>query len=65
MAAEAAPIRSIHVSDAGRFGVARLEAQEQGVAAFGYVVPNRVIGRVLWQALRESPNVDARRAGAS
>ena len=28
---EAAPIRSIHVSDAGRFGVARLDAQEQGV----------------------------------
>ena len=25
--------------------------------AFGYVVPNRVIGRVLWQALRESSNV--------
>jgi len=57
MAAEAAPIRSIHVSDAGRFGVARLDAREQGVHAFGYVVPNRVIGRVLWQALRESPNV--------
>jgi len=57
MSADAAAIRSIHVSDAGRFGVARLDAQEQGVDAFGYVVPNRVIGRVLWQALRESPNV--------
>ncbi len=57
MASEAAPIRSIHVSDAGRFGVARLDAAEQGVAAFGYVVPNRTIGRVLWQALRQAPNV--------
>jgi len=57
MAAESASIRSIHVSDAGRFGVARLDAREQGVHAFGYVVPNRVIGRVLWQALREAPNV--------
>jgi 2-octaprenyl-6-methoxyphenol hydroxylase len=57
MSAESAPIRSIHVSDAGRFGVARLDAQEQGVAAFGYVVPNRIIGRVLWQALRDCPNV--------
>ena len=57
MAAESAAIGSIHVSDAGRFGVARLEAREQGVPAFGYVVPNRVIGRVLWQALRESPHV--------
>jgi 2-octaprenyl-6-methoxyphenol hydroxylase len=57
MAAEASPIRSIHVSDAGRFGVARLDAGEQNVPAFGYVVPNRVIGRVLWQALRAAPNV--------
>ena len=47
MAGDAAPILSIHVSDAGRFGVARLDATEQGVDAFGYVVPNRVIGRVL------------------
>ena len=57
MAADASPIRSIHVSDAGRFGVARLDAREQGVHAFGYVVPNRVIGRALWQALREAPNI--------
>jgi 2-octaprenyl-6-methoxyphenol hydroxylase len=57
MSAEAAPIRSIHVSDAGRFGVARLDAKEQGVPAFGYVVPNRVIGRVLWQALRATQNL--------
>ncbi len=57
MATESASIRSIHVSDAGRFGVARLDAREQGVHAFGYVVPNRVIGRVLWQALREAANV--------
>ncbi|HLA73819.1 MAG TPA: 2-octaprenyl-6-methoxyphenyl hydroxylase [Steroidobacteraceae bacterium] len=57
MAAESSPIRAIHVSDAGRFGVARLDAREQGVHAFGYVVPNRVIGRALWQALRATPNV--------
>jgi 2-octaprenyl-6-methoxyphenol hydroxylase len=37
--------------------VARLDAQEQGVDAFGYVVPNRVIGRVLWQALRAAPHI--------
>src|SRR6187455_3481485 len=55
MAPEASAIRSIHVSDAGRFGVARLDAAQQGVPAFGYVVPNRTIGRVLWQALRDSP----------
>jgi 2-octaprenyl-6-methoxyphenol hydroxylase len=57
MAAEAAAVRSIHVSDAGRFGVARLDAAEQGVPAFGYVVPNRIIGRALWDALRKAGNV--------
>ncbi|HET7810221.1 MAG TPA: 2-octaprenyl-6-methoxyphenyl hydroxylase [Steroidobacteraceae bacterium] len=57
MAPESAAIRSIHVSDAGRFGVARLSAAEQGIDAFGYVVPNRVIGRVLWQALRDAPDL--------
>jgi 2-octaprenyl-6-methoxyphenol hydroxylase len=60
MAPDAASIRSIHVSDAGRFGVARLDAREQGVAAFGYVVPNRVIGRALWTALRAAPNLEIR-----
>lgn len=57
MAADAAPIRTIHISDAGRFGVARLDAREQGIEAFGYVVPNRVIGHALWQALRSADNV--------
>ena len=51
IAPEAGLIRSIHVSDAGRFGFARLEAAEQGIEAFGYVVPNRVLGRALWHKL--------------
>jgi 2-octaprenyl-6-methoxyphenol hydroxylase len=52
MRGEAAAIRTIHVSERGGFGFARLVAAEQGIEAFGYVVPNRVIGRVLWEALR-------------
>lgn len=54
LAPEAAAIGSIHVSDAGRFGFARLRAQEQGIEAFGYVVPNRALGAALWGKLRES-----------
>lgn len=54
MAAAAAAIRSIHVSDAGRFGFARLRASEQGIDAFGYVVTNRVLGRALWQGLTQA-----------
>jgi 2-octaprenyl-6-methoxyphenol hydroxylase len=53
----AAPITSIHVSDAGRFGFARLAAAELSVDALGYVVPNRVLGRELWRALVVAPEV--------
>jgi 2-octaprenyl-6-methoxyphenol hydroxylase len=59
MAGHAAAIRDIHISDAGRFGFARLEAGEFGAEALGYVVPNRVLGRALWQALSASPELDA------
>jgi len=57
LASEAAAIHTIHVSDAGRFGFARLSAKEQGVEAFGYVIPNRVIGAALWQKLQQSKDV--------
>lgn len=50
-----APIREIHVTDAGRFGMARLKAVEQGVDAFGHVITNRVLGAALWQALAAQP----------
>lgn len=56
---DAAPIESIHVSDAGRYGFARLTAREFGQEALGYVVPNRVLGRELWRALAAAPNVTA------
>ncbi|MFO1409499.1 MAG: FAD-dependent monooxygenase [Steroidobacteraceae bacterium] len=62
MLAAATPIRGIHISDAGHFGAARLEAAELGLDAFGYVVPNRAIGAALWRALEPAPV--ARRVGA-
>jgi len=53
----ATPIRKIHVSDQGRFGFARLDAAEQGLAAMGYVVPNRSLGAALWARLSRSESV--------
>ncbi|MGQ0383103.1 MAG: 2-octaprenyl-6-methoxyphenyl hydroxylase [Gammaproteobacteria bacterium] len=47
ISAAATPIRRIHVSQRGSFGFARLTAEEQGVAALGYTVENRVLGRAL------------------
>src|ERR1700753_3725222 len=57
LAPEAAAIHTIHVSDAGRFGFARLKAAEQGIDAFGYVIPNRVIGATLWEKLQDAKGV--------
>jgi 2-octaprenyl-6-methoxyphenol hydroxylase len=57
---EAAAIRAIHVSDAGRFGFARLKADEHGIDALGYVVPNRVIGAALWRRLSGASGVELR-----
>ncbi len=55
--ADATPIQTIHVSDRGRPGISRIHAREQGVPSLGYVVPNRVIGGVLWPLLEHAPNV--------
>ncbi|MFG6158575.1 2-octaprenyl-6-methoxyphenyl hydroxylase [Halomonas sp. 1390] len=55
MAEQAAPIRTIHVSERGRLGVTRLRAAELGVAALGHVVPNAWMGRALHGRLGELP----------
>ena len=52
------PITHIHVSDKGRFGFAHIDAAEQNVEALGYVVINRVLGRVLQDALAAAHTVE-------
>jgi 2-octaprenyl-6-methoxyphenol hydroxylase len=56
--AAATPIRSIHVSDKGRFGFSHIDAAEQDVEALGYVVINRVLGQVLQSALAAVDGLD-------
>lgn len=58
VAAEATPIRHIHVSDRGRFAMARLSAEEQGVPALGYTLTNRVLGLALAEACRPAERVE-------
>ena len=58
MEREATAIRRIHVSEQGRFGAARIDAAEQGLEALGYVLPNRVMGAALWEALRRCRGVE-------
>ena len=45
--AKSTPIRKIHVSRAGEFGVARLDAAAHGLDAFGAVLPARELGNAL------------------
>jgi 2-octaprenyl-6-methoxyphenol hydroxylase len=51
------PIEHIHISDRGRFGFTRLHAADAGLPALGYVVPTRVLGSALYQALQGVANV--------
>jgi len=60
IAPQASAIHAIHISDAGRFGFARLDAREQGVEAFGYVAANRVIGTAVWERLTAIPQIERR-----
>ena len=46
------PIQTIHISDRGHAGITHLQASEQQVEALGYVIENRVLGQVLYQALQ-------------
>ena len=51
LAPGATPIESIHVSEAGRFGAARLEAAQCGVGRFGSVVAAGALGAALRDAV--------------
>ena len=54
---QAAPIRHIHISEKGRFGVTRLSASEHRQPALGYVADNRWLGLCLMDALRQQPDI--------
>ena len=59
LAPEATPIHRIHISDRGHFGMARMDRAEEGLPAIGYVVPARVIGQVLGEAVTRTGAVDS------
>ena len=52
---KAAPIRHIHVSDRGYFGKLRLDAEQEGVPALGYVATARTLEEAMAVRLRQSP----------
>lgn len=54
---DAEPITSTHISERGRFGVARFTAAEAGLEALGYNTPMRTIGTALWSCVKSATNV--------
>ncbi len=52
------PIKKIHVSDRGHFGVTRIDSATEKVDALGYVVENRIVGAVLAEELPKLSNVE-------
>jgi len=55
--ADAWPVRKIHVSEQGVFGVTRIRAAEEGLDALGQVVLASDLARALHRLLRASPQV--------
>jgi len=54
----AEPIKDIHVSNRGHFGMTHLSHADAGTAALGYVVPTRIIGQVLHQRISAASNIE-------
>lgn len=65
----AAPIRRIHVSEAGAFGAVRLDAAELGLEWLGQVVPSMELGQLLADEVSKRANIEllrpARAGGAT
>lgn len=53
----ATPIKQIHVSDRGHFGVVRMNAADYDLDALGYVVENGWLGQVLLGAVSSAPAI--------
>lgn len=51
-------INTIHISERGGFGSARLTSKDEGVDALGYVVESRVIGQTLNAQLEQQHGLD-------
>lgn len=58
IAPEAEPIRQVHVSDRGHWGFTRLDLDDAGVDALGYVAPARAIGSAIRSALARAGDVE-------
>jgi len=61
LAAAAAPIRRVHVSEYGRFGAVRLSAADIGAPALGYVLDANLLLQRMWRRLEASRAIETLR----
>ncbi len=57
IAAAVEPILSTHISERGRFGVARFSAEDAGLPALGYNTPLRALGQAFAAKLEDLPGL--------
>jgi len=50
-------ILHVHVSQKGYLGITTLHAEEVGVPALGYSIQSRDLGKVLWQHVKKTPQI--------
>ena len=55
---EAEPIKQVHISDRGHLGFTRIDQQQEGVEALGYVATGHALGKALLQGIETLANVD-------
>ncbi len=53
----AAPIRTIHVSSKGHWGVSRLKASDYDLDALGYVIESQLLGNCLLEKINQSKSI--------
>jgi len=58
--ARACPYRHMQVWDALAPGQLRFDAADQGIAALGHIVENRLVQHMLWRALEADPHIALR-----
>jgi 2-octaprenyl-6-methoxyphenol hydroxylase len=57
LAPDTSPILATHISERGRFGVARFTAEEAGEEALGWNIPVRALGAALWAGVQAAESV--------
>jgi len=53
----AAPIKTIHISSRGQWGVTRLRAKDYEIEAMGYVIESRKLGAILFDQIARSKSI--------